>query len=220
VKDLAILVPTRGRAYNVARLIEACASTCKSEYDLWFAYDDDDPTPRPAEGLAGWIHGPRQGVVAWTNELWRINRPFYRAFASIGDDHVPMTPGWDTLMLGVVGGGGFAWCDNGHGNALAEACVMSASIPAALGWMCEPTLEHYFCDTIWTDLGTAAGCLTYLPDVLIEHRHWAFGLGAHDATYYDEQEHTRRDGAAYVAWKTERMAADVAKIKAILGIRR
>ena len=40
--DLAVLVPSRGRPANVARLIEACAKTCRADTILHFGFDDDD----------------------------------------------------------------------------------------------------------------------------------------------------------------------------------
>src|SRR5690349_19333781 len=97
--DLAVLVPSRGRPHNVARLIQACAATCEADTLLHFGFDDDDP--RLEQNLkAAAAHvvtvRPRMGLAAWTNALAREHtetlpefRP--RALASIGDDMVPVT---------------------------------------------------------------------------------------------------------------------------------
>ncbi len=38
-------------------------------------------------------------------------------------------------------------------------------------------------DNYWRDLGTAAGCLTYLPDAIVEHLHPSAGKAALDEGY-------------------------------------
>ena len=40
--DLALLVPSRGRPKNVARLIEACEKTCRASTVIHFGFDNDD----------------------------------------------------------------------------------------------------------------------------------------------------------------------------------
>lgn len=42
--DLALLVPSRGRPHNIARLIDAMDRTCRGDTRLVVGVDDDDPT--------------------------------------------------------------------------------------------------------------------------------------------------------------------------------
>jgi hypothetical protein len=229
VRDLAILVPSRGRPASVTRLVQACAAMSTLDYQLCFAFDHDDP--ELADGVAAakrgsrsylW-QGPRQGLAAWTNTMWRDLEGEFRLFASIGDDHEPLTRGWDEQMSQVLDdrGGGFAYCDNGHPDPnWPEMCVISAPILSALGWMAEPSMLHYCIDVVWRDLGEAADCLYYLPGVVLEHHHWAFGgprAGARDDTYWEAAERGRDDVRAHAKWETERKAGDVAKVKAALA---
>lgn len=234
MRDLAILVPSRGRPENVARLTARCAETCQTDYQLCWAFDDDDPTLDENKRAAGsgyiWT-GPRDGLGGWTNKLWRELEHDFRYFASIGDDHFPVTHGWDKLMTGTLeeAGGGFAYCWNGVYQEIRnypEMCVVSAPILSALGWMCEPTLRHYCVDVVWMDLGQAADCLYYLQDVNMQHRHWMFAghrrdenftIGARDETYWDAQEIGHTDVEAHEVWRRERMAGDVEKVKGALG---
>src|SRR5215469_15227372 len=99
VTDLAILVPSRGRPANVARLIEACEKTCRTGWVLSFGFDEDDP--HLDANLATYedrvdctaLVLPRKNLTEWTNELasfWR-DTPY---LASLGDDMVPLTDGW------------------------------------------------------------------------------------------------------------------------------
>jgi hypothetical protein len=45
------------------------------------------------------------------------------------------------------------------------------------------TLRHLYIDNYWLELAGAAGCLTYLPDVVIEHMHPAYGKAEWDESY-------------------------------------
>jgi hypothetical protein len=228
VRDLAILVPSRGRPQSVARLIAACELTCRTDYALYFAFDEDDPqlaANRAAAARAFYQVGERRTLAEWTNKLYDIYRGGFRYFASLGDDHVPLTDGWDARLCAALGqtGGGFAYCNNGHQiggqRNLPEMCVISANVLEALGWVCEPDLAHYFVDNVWRDLGEQAGCLHYLDDVIVEHRHWSFGttVAPADDTYFDNQAKGPNDRTAYEVWRADRMSWDVAKVKGALG---
>ena len=230
MRDLAILVPSRGRPKSVTRLTEACKDTCGLDYQLCWAFDEDDPHLTENLERANWTArpytwtAPRKGLAEWTNIMWRELEGEFRWYASIGDDHVPLTHGWDKQLCGVLDqkGGGFSYCWNGHEQDIPnypEMCVVSGEILSGLGWFAEPSMAHYCIDVVWRDLGDAANCLYYLPDVTLEHRHWAFpgpNAGARDDTYWDEAESGRQDVQAHTTWKTERMAADVAKVLAAL----
>jgi hypothetical protein len=231
MRDLAILVPSRGRPENVERLKQACAATCATDYQLCWAFDNDDPTLDESKRAAGtgvnggrsylWT-GPRDGLAGWTNRMWAETQGDFRYYASIGDDHVPITHGWDKEMTAALEdhGGGFAYCWNGVKQEIQnfpEMCVISAPILDALGWMCEPTLKHYCVDVVWMDLGGAADCLYYLPGVTLQHRHWMFGTGARDGTYWDAMERGHEDVKAHEVWRAERMAADVATVREAIG---
>ena len=228
MRDLAIIVPSRGRPESVARLTRVCRDMSTTDYQLCWAFDDDDPTldesKRAAAGGYIWT-GPRDGLSGWTNKLWAELRGEFRYFASIGDDHIPRTPGWDAKLTGALEehGGGFAYCWNGHHQDIPnfpEMCVVSAPVLDALGWFAHPGMNHYCIDVVWMDLGLAAGCLYYLPDVELYHDHWMFPEAAapRDGTYWDAMESGGGvDPAALEAWRADGMAADVAKVKAALA---
>ena len=235
MRDLAILVPSRGRPASVARLIAACEHTCTLDWQLCWAFDDDDPTRDEAlshirygerNNRAYTWTGPRQGLAAWTNQMWRDLEGQFRLFGSIGDDHEPITRAWDYLMSVAIerGGGGFAYCNNGGHRPeldwnLPEMCVANAEVLSALGWFAEPSMLHYNIDTVWRDLGIGAECLYYLPDVILTHHNWALWPGRpelRDQTQWDSQQQGRRDVLAYEKWRAERMDADVAKVRKAL----
>lgn len=227
MRDLLIITPSRRRPASVKRLTEAVAGTCTAQTDLIFAFDDDDPDlEASAEAAcrpgAWYVTGPRQSMCAWTNELAMKNAGNYRALASLGDDHVPRTKGWDTMLLdglGKFGGTGIAYGNDELAPDLPTAAVVTSDIVAALGWMCLPGLSSYCPDNVWFDLGDGAGCLVHRMDVIIAHLHWTSGLAPGDETYNDaggfRLEHP--DWAVYQAWRSERMAQDVATVKGLMG---
>jgi hypothetical protein len=222
MRDLLIITPTRGRPASAQRLINAVQSTATAQTDLVLAVDDDDLgtyEPLSLTGQAYLMSGPRTTCPAWTNRVAARYEGEYRAFASLGDDHVPETPGWDSILLGAIdamGGTGlaFGW-DCVRPDQLATAPVISASIVAALGWLMLPTVQHVFADDCWTEIAREAGCLRYVPEVIIRHLHWSNGTAPRDVTYLERDHLWPADEAAYHAWQREGKAADVEKVRAL-----
>lgn len=221
--DLIVLVPSRGRPGNVARLVEACDRTCRATTKLYFGFDLDDPQ-RPASEAAvpadrhGHVSGPRKGLGGWTNYLAdMIGVPNAPYLASIGDDMVPVTDGWDEqLITGIEHmGGGFAYPDDGRRTDVPEAVVVSTAIVQALGWMCAPGLHHWYIDNVWRDLGTGAGCLLYCGDIHVPHLHPNVTGQPGDATYNDAAQSFNSDLAAYQRWRMRNMPRDISTVRAV-----
>ena len=225
--DLLIVMPSRGRPQNIARLLDAVHATARLRTLVHVAVDDDDETlpqyqavmakaGKPGDALET---GPRKGLGGWTNEVAVRRAGEFRFLASFGDDHRPRTPGWDRALvaaIGEMGGTGFAYPWDGVREDIPEAVVMSSDIVQALGWMCEPSLSHYFVDNVWADLGRHAGCIRYLRAVAVDHLSPTSGKVAGDATYAASSEKITADHEAYAAWHADRMADDV---KVIWGLR-
>lgn len=219
MRDLLVITPTRGRPASARRLTDAVMDTATAATDLVFAIDDDDLS---YDGLSAGeramqVHGPRRTCTEWTNQIASFMGDQYRALASLGDDHVPVTPGWDTMLLAAIddmGGTGIAYGDDGlQGEFLPTAPVISSDIIATLGWMFWPPIVHVFADNVWLDLGREAECLRYVPGVRIEHLHYTSGLSPHDQTYADRDPFWAQDEAAYHAWRRDSLAADAEKIR-------
>ena len=216
--DLVLLVPSRGRPDKITRLVEACERTCTADTALVFGFDNDDPRLQAnilaADGAM--IHvAARKGLGGTTNDLWSIygTAPYT---GSIGDDMVPVTPGWDARLMEACGPCGMAYPRDGRRDDIPEIIVMTSDIPAALGWVCEPTLTHWYVDNVWSDLGRAAGCITYCADVLVEHRHPNVpGGDSPDGTYSDAASRYAADLAAYQRWRLGRMAADIRTVRGV-----
>ena len=220
--DLLVIVPSRGRPQNAARLLHAVHETRKAATHVHIAVDDDDPAlpeyrkaVRCMEDGDRFETGPRGGLAAWTNRVAVARTGEYPYLASLGDDMVPRTPGWDAALIRAIeamGGTGLAYPWDGTREDIPEAVVASSDIVAALGWFCEPSLSHFYVDNVWADLGRAAGCLRYLRAVAVDHLN-PVAQGRPDATSRDNGRSLAADKAAYEMWRRERMADDVAVIR-------
>jgi hypothetical protein len=223
VRDLLVIVPSRGRPARFREMRDAALALSETDTRIAVATDSDDPSAasyQASERVDFW-QGPRQTVSGWTNIIAKAEQRSYRAFASLGDDHLPRTQGWDRLLLEAIesmGGTGIAYGnDLLQGQNLPTAPVISADIVAALGWMCLPVLRHYRLDDAWRDLGAGAGCLAYVPEVVIEHCHPGAGKAVYDATYADGAARDREDEEPYRRWRDGQMSADIAAVAAVAG---
>jgi hypothetical protein len=223
MRDLLVIVPSRGRPDAVRELCGAVKATTRERTDLLIAFDDDDPAregyEKQRDGLS-WVSGPRASMVPWTNQIAAARAGSYRALCSMGDDHRPRTKGWDTQFLtalGKTGGTGIAYGDDLlQGVNLPTAAVVSSDIVKALGWMCLPSLRHYYADNVWRDLGQSAGCLHYLPGVIIEHLHPLATGDQPDGTYLDAYRGYEADRSAYQQWLAGSAIADAGAIRNLL----
>ena len=244
--DLVVLIPSRGRPDTAVPIVDSFAETCvTTDTLLVFVVDESDPTlPAYAEALdvepvdaqaatAGdWarLTERRVGVLRTpgTNLIESLNiaatkvagdmRPFAVAF--LGDDNRPRTRGWDARFvqeLRDLGTGLVFGDDQIQGENLPTQVAMTADVIRAIGYMGPPNLTHLYIDNFWLDLGRNAGCIRYLPDVVIEHLHPIAGKGEVDEGY----RRVNAPGAyqfgqdAYAAYVAESLERDVATVKAL-----
>jgi hypothetical protein len=224
--DLLVIVPTRGRPQNLARLLGAVHATRTAVTHVAVAVDDDDPDLAAYEivmaehgGAGDWLtHGPRDGLIGWTNAVALPQASEYRYLASFGDDHLPRTKGWDTALLRAIddmGGTGISFPWDGMREDVPEAPVVSSDIVQALGWLLNPACQHYYGDDTLGALGRGAGCLRHCRAVWVEHVHPGAGTAPGDRTYKDSSASIAADKAAYQTWRQHHMATDVATIRAL-----
>lgn len=228
--DMIILVPTRGRPGNAARLADACARTCRADTVLMLGLDDDDAWQYPLDvtGGAEVIIGPRSGLAGWTNDLARIalgRYPGAAALCSLGDDHVPETDGWDVSLIEALGqiDGGWVYPDDARRDDIAEAVAVSSSIVAGLGWMALPDLHHWCIDNAWTKLAATVSRLEFLHHVKVPHYHPHSPVAAYqvpaDPVYEEARWSYDLDKRRYLHWRDQGgLAADAAKVREILGM--
>lgn len=225
-QPLAIITPSRARPDNIGRMLTALESTVVGPWTLWLGVDDDDAELK--EYLYRFdLHqrvvlyvGERQTLSAWTNRLAELAiADGAKWLASLGDDHVPRTHGWDRRLIEAASafdGPGFAYGDDQlQGANVPTAWVQSAQIVAALGWMMLPQCEHLYVDSAILDLGRKTRRISYVGGVVIEHMHPAAQKATEDDTYRSGNSDARiaADGAEYRAWLANGLERDASKMR-------
>lgn len=195
-KQLALLVPSRGRPHNVVRLLDAMDATCRAQTRLIVGVDDDDPTLPGYQALAdrcevvvGRAARYRGQLVRWLNDLALWNAQDYPFLGHIGDDNVPHTEGWDVRVIESLTKQGTGFCfaddlDPGRTpGSLSIHIFMTADVPLQLGYFGPPPIQHMYVDPVWYAWGTRTS-IEFLSDVVIEHRHYSVSDAPMDESYH------------------------------------
>jgi hypothetical protein len=231
-----MVVPSRERPAQALALARAFNHTAVTRPGLVFAVAEDDPTlPEYRQmavlttgfGLAIQAVPPVDRPSTMTHALnavavWLANAdggPYAVGF--MGDDHRPRTYGWDRMYLDALRdmGTGIAYGDDLlQGECLPTQVAMTSDIIRTLSFMAPPNLWHMFCDDFWRDLGRAAGCLRYMPEVVVEHLHPLAGKAPVDETYTLSNRPAvyEHDATIYGRYHLSgQFAADVLKVQAL-----
>lgn len=208
-----VIVPTRGRPENIARLEAGLAETSTSVADFLYVIDEDDPT---ADGyrmmdLKRLLVIPRRKLGGTLNHVARQYTDRYEHIGFMGDDHLPRTGGWDRTVLGALDQKGprIVYGDDLlQGAALPTAAFMNSRIIRSLGYMVPPEMVHLYLDNFWKELGERLEGLVYLPEVVIEHLHPAAGKAQWDPGY-TEVNSPAMDTSDRDAWMRYRMNGEL-----------
>lgn len=226
--DLVVIVPSRGRPDNIVEFRDAWnAATegtagCSAVTSIFVVVvDDDDPAFDDYLAIPEiyTLHGPRVRLGPTLNRAAQHFAIRSYAVGFMGDDHRTITRGWDTAWLTELrrlGTGLVYGNDLIQGPNLPTAVGMTSDIVRALGYMVPPNLIHMYLDNFWKDLGNAVGRLTYLPDVVIEHKHPIAGKAEWDEQYKEANALMIRDRMAYDLYKDRYFARDLAKVREIM----
>jgi hypothetical protein len=206
------------------RLFEAINATADFT-ELIFAIDADDVAEYGdlMHATAGVnnvkiVIAARMGMNGTLNHWANWMAPDYDYICFMGDDHLPITAGWDTKLCEAIGKeAGIAYGnDLLQGENLPTAVVMSSRIIRCLGFMSPPALKHLFLDNFWLAMGKALGNANYCPDVILEHLHYINGKAAHDERYaaVNNAEMHNADEAIFAEYMANDFANDVENVKA------
>jgi len=234
--DLVVIVPSRGRPQAAAEVADTLLQTCTADTMLIVSFDKDDPAaegyrhagPLSTEGAAlsmvVTVTQPTGTMVTALNLGAKVALGLGpKAIAFMGDDHRPRHVGWDAAYLEALHARpGFVYGnDLIQGSRLPTQIAMSASVVHTLGHMAPACLKHLYVDNYWLALGQAADCITYLPDVVVEHLHPVAGKAAMDEGYVrvNAPEMYAHDSEALAAYLRDNLAREVALVRsAIAGV--
>lgn len=225
--SVLVVCPSRGRPDAASELQRTFLATRQDEdTQLIFAIDSDDPTlegyAQAARALT--LHvGPSQGSMNGAlNEAAHalLNAdPDVTVVGFVGDDHRFRSPHWDRAISDLLAEHpGVAYGDDRNwGERLPTMWFLSRVVASFFG-MGLRTLKHLYIDNYWLELAGGAECLTYLPDVVIEHMHPAFGKGEWDEAYrrVNSEEMYNADRGEYERWQANRKQQDILMLRDIL----
>jgi len=190
---MCVVVPSRGRPENAARLAQAFIDT-QTEADLYFIIDNDDPKWNeyaknenikclPADNKTGGCAASLNTGAVYLLDFAKF--PLYNYFVFMGDDHLPRTQNWDKAFIQALGiNTGIVYGnDLLQGENLPTAFGMSRDLVMELQGMTFPGCIHLFFDNFVKQLGIDLNYLKYLPDVIIEHLHPVAGKAEMDEGY-------------------------------------
>jgi hypothetical protein len=182
--SLTVICPTRGRQVAAYATWKSFVATREREdTNLLFAIsDDEDPgsydVPLVIVPRREWMNEVLQSAV---DRILAETPPTLLGF--IGDDNRFRTRGWDTSISDALSRGGFAHCNDLHRHDIPTHVFATTEIVKVLGYFGLRGCRHLYLDSAWMVLGNGAGCITYLPDVIIEHLHPFIGKGEMDDSY-------------------------------------
>ena len=197
------ILPSRSRAHNVERLIDAWNLT-RASTPVELCLDLNDPCLSQYEALD---YPQTWKVVIWGRDLLSdvYNDCFRRHpqesfYGFIADDVVPITNEWDIRLIEVAGNDGMAAPSGGHGDySGAPHFVLGGDLVRSIGWLALPGLDRLYVDAVWNDIAAAKGVLRLAPDTILEHWHFSNGKAMIDFTYRKHRK--AEDKAIYENWK-------------------
>jgi len=207
MKEMIILVPTRGRPSNAVELL-AEHEKLSTHSDILFIIDANDPEHDQYEFEVGahkcmTIENETRGMAYPINKAANaiVKENKYQYFAFLGDDHRPRTVGWDGILIQAMQRRPSMAYSNDllQGERLPTMITMTSDIVAALNGMVPPKMKHLYLDNFWKKLGQDLGALTYLDHVIVEHMHPVAGKAEWDEGYKEVNatEIYAFDGLAY-----------------------
>lgn len=232
--ELAVVVPSRARPNNIRRLVRAWQETAEFA-SLIVVVDSDDPhlmdylSIRESAELDYVISRQDVAPRSWSLSVQTpaklgetLNRTvpgisrYFPAVGFMGDDHLPVTPGWDRRICAAMQPGATVYGnDLIHGPNIPTACFWDSAVPKSLGRVTVPGQIHLWLDNYWKELAERIGRLTYLDGVVIQHLHPIAQQAEWDDTYRatNNAEVGRHDRELFDSWVASgQLAADAESV--------
>lgn len=222
-KDILIIVPSRGRYVQHCTFIESYLATNPTRSHVLIGLDEDDEANyrRVIDPRVAYDVNPRLGCVGTQNLIADKYAGDYAIVGLMGDDSVFRSKDWEKQVLDAHDEGALVIspADQRMDDRLPAAYFVDSRIPAALGFLILPTLQHLCGDDFLLALGKALGAFRFLPDCLIEHMHYLVGKSEMDETYAQANSRTKldHDCAAFDEYMETGFFPAVEEVKKSLG---
>lgn len=211
-----VIIPARGRPDKAKTAFDALKAHSRIS-DFMIGLDDDDADNYPElEGVIREVN-PRLKMNGTLNLLVDRYQDKYETITFMGDDHLVRTEGWDEKLYASIKERGFGISyanDLFQGANLPTMVMMSTNISKALGFFAPPKLIHLYMDNFWKFFGQVTDCLTYHPDIIVEHMHYMAGKSASDAQYLEvnSSDVSKHDAQVFKEYCETQLKADAIKV--------
>lgn len=192
---ISLCLPSRGRPEGLRRMVTSArfSAAWPNRVQVVVVLDEDDPQLRDYARVSAepGIHAvivPRMTM----SDYWNVAAASAEGEVLMlaADDIVFRSTGWDAMVeeafwrarnrIALVYG------RDGHADErMATHPFVSRQWVDTVGWMTQPGFVSDYADKGLHDMAEELGVLRYLPDVVTEHMHYAFGKGELDQTHRD-----------------------------------
>lgn len=198
------LCATKARPKQCKQMLESFRDTVRMENKICLLLSADDDFNSYTECLKladKYVVSPKETTVTqMLNSCVRKN-DYFKYYHVTNDDVIYRTGGWDKKFVekleadgpGITFGNDLFQKEN-----LPTFPFISSDIVQSLGWVQMPTLNRLCGDLVWEHIGKTLECLYYLPDVVIEHKHFFAGKADGLPVNYKEVYHD--DMTAFANW--------------------
>lgn len=174
-------------------------ATATGDVELVGVIDEDDPLFDDYRGADTFVIAPAGTVHS---DLW--NQAWEAAHGDIAflgaDDLIFRTIGWDEMITEAIDELpdriAMAYGDDGTPPQRATHPAVSREWIDCVGWFTPPYFASWYADRWIWDVADLVGRRRFLPDVLIEHMHPAWGKAADDPLY---AKHTKARRGRHIA---------------------
>ena len=176
--DILLIFPTRARPVAALHTLASIIATTNGRVDVVLCQDDDDGQSFQFQSRHVITRtGAPKSFTQWLNAAALEFCDSYSILGWTADDvRYPKTC-WDFLVRQALRAKpGLVYGQDGIQNeGLPTHPFVSAVLVKAMGHLIDPRLRHYFNDNYLKALTTRADCLTYRPELVLEHRHHSTG---------------------------------------------
>lgn len=214
---ISLLLASRGRPWQLNRMIDSAISHASSDIEIVVIVDDDDSYPE--DSRVKMFSVPRTTLSKYWNIAYEKARgPIYML---CNDDVVFQTEGWDRIVErafesypdGIVLVHGSDGEEKEHG----ALPFIHRNWVEAVGYFVPPYFSSDFADTWLNEVAVALGRRVKV-DILTEHMHPAFGKGEQDLTYAERLvRHWKDDNIGIYESKADERLENIEKLKRVMA---
>jgi len=163
-------------------------------------------------------YGPKKTMCGVLNYFSCEKYRDYQYYSEVNDDHVFVTEGWDIKMMNAIdikyNGVSIAY---GKTESLPTATMHGAKLVHGLGYFFPPQYLHMLLDLWIIEIDAATKIMTYVPDVLVDHRHPVFKKAEWDATYQNGEDELKISGEIHKDWLANKKTENIKRIKELIS---